>query len=173
MNPEVERMASAYRTVAPSMEGLAVFNPRLTVEAVGFREWDRGRWLGVMITPWFMNLVLLPGPGDDWAAREPGARQSWTLPDGDYDFTLAGTGEVPVHQSCALFTTVTGFPDMESARAVAHQVLVALFTPPPADAPAAERPPQETGVQRALTRRDLLRRAVGAPGDSPPRGSGQ
>jgi hypothetical protein len=29
-------------------------------EAVGFRHWRDG-WYGVLITPWFMNLIGLPG----------------------------------------------------------------------------------------------------------------
>ena len=47
------------------MKGMPIYNPTLAVEAVGFREHE-GRQAGVMVTPWFMNLTVLPsraGPG--------------------------------------------------------------------------------------------------------------
>ena len=41
------------------MQGLGFVNPALRVEAVAFEPWD-GHWLGVMVTPWSINLLLLP-----------------------------------------------------------------------------------------------------------------
>jgi [NiFe] hydrogenase assembly HybE family chaperone len=155
-------LEAAYREAETRMAGLPVFNPRLAVEAVGFREWDEGRRIGVLVSPWFMNLVLLPGPGDDWSGLAPGSRQTWALPDGEYPFVVAAAGEVPRHQNLALFSAVTDFPDMETARAVAREVMGALFTVSDGAAPPSERPPQAGGVREPLSRRDLLRRAVGA-----------
>ena len=41
------------------MAGVPMLNPALRVQAVGFRHWQ-SHWLGVLVTPWFMNLMLLP-----------------------------------------------------------------------------------------------------------------
>ena len=41
------------------MQGLPIVNPELSVEAVGFEPFEAHE-LGVLISPWFMNLVLLP-----------------------------------------------------------------------------------------------------------------
>lgn len=44
------------------MRGLPIVNPALGVEALSFRRWA-GEWLGVLITPWSLSLMLLPGGG--------------------------------------------------------------------------------------------------------------
>ena len=58
------------------MAGLAVVNPALEVEAVEFARWE-GRWLGVMVTPWSMNLVLLPDDPVAWRAAAAGATRRY------------------------------------------------------------------------------------------------
>ena len=67
-------LEAAYRAVqATRMAGLPFLNDRLDVEAVGFAAW-KGHWLGVMLTPWFMNLVIAPRDPAQWrplAAGEP------------------------------------------------------------------------------------------------------
>ena len=50
---------NSFRAAAARMEGLDFVNPALSVEAVAFAPWQ-GHWLGVLITPWFMNLILAP-----------------------------------------------------------------------------------------------------------------
>ena len=61
MHAAVSQLAAAFRNVAKErMAGVPLVNETLSVEAVGFTEWD-GRLLGVLVAPWFMNLVLLPG----------------------------------------------------------------------------------------------------------------
>jgi Protein of unknown function (DUF3457). len=47
------------------MRDLPVVNASLSVQAVGFNRFGED-WLGVLITPWFMNLMLLPGPNSHW-----------------------------------------------------------------------------------------------------------
>ena len=44
------------------MQDVPILNPALQVEAIGMRAWQ-GHWLGALVTPWFINLVLLPGQG--------------------------------------------------------------------------------------------------------------
>ena len=61
------RLTAALREVARRMEGLGFVNQALEVEAVAFEPWQ-GHWLGVMVTPWFMNLVLLPRQPSRWQA---------------------------------------------------------------------------------------------------------
>lgn len=149
---EISALCAALRRIAAErMRGLSIVNPALGVEAVGFRPWH-GRLLGIVVTPWFMNLVLLPSPADDWNALETGAHQRWALPAGEYDFTVARLDGVRAHQSCALFTTVVDFPDQQSARDVAEQIMATVLRP------AAPAPT----TSHAVSRRDLLRRSLGA-----------
>ncbi|WP_059287489.1 [NiFe]-hydrogenase assembly chaperone HybE [Aquitalea magnusonii] len=59
--PQLEAL---FRDIAASrMQGIPILNPALQVEAIGFQQWGgpQGRlWAGVLLTPWFMNLLLLP-----------------------------------------------------------------------------------------------------------------
>lgn len=54
-----EAVAAIYRAAVPAMRDLPVFNPALDVAAIGFRALDDHAF-GVIVTPWFMNLVRLP-----------------------------------------------------------------------------------------------------------------
>ena len=54
-------------------------NPALAVEAVGFRPWGE-HWLGILITPWFMNLVLMPRVGAQVAADRRARDAALRLP---------------------------------------------------------------------------------------------
>ena len=66
MHPGVESLVSTYRDIVqPRMSSLPMFNQALRVEAVDFQP-HQDRAYGVIITPWFMNLVVLPAEDDDW-----------------------------------------------------------------------------------------------------------
>jgi [NiFe] hydrogenase assembly HybE family chaperone len=41
------------------MQGIPILNNMLKVQALGFQEYQ-GRIVGILITPWLMNLVMLP-----------------------------------------------------------------------------------------------------------------
>ncbi len=102
------------------MRGLPIVNSELSVEAVGFEPFEDHQ-LGVLISPWFMNLVLLPGD-DAWSALEQGASVTIELPEGPYDFTVSHDEAIGTLLSAILFRTVSDFPDQETARVVAEEV---------------------------------------------------
>lgn len=127
-----ERLAAAFRAIhATRMRGLPFVNERLAVEAVGFREWN-GRWLGVLITPWFMNLVLLPddAPGARWQPLGQGASAAYAFPAGVFEFIGAREDAVGEFQSCSLFSPMFEFADQATARLAAEAALAALFEAP-------------------------------------------
>ncbi len=55
------------------MTGVPVVNDKLAVRAIGFRPW-REHWLGILLTPWFMNLMLLPQEEAPTKALSPPGR---------------------------------------------------------------------------------------------------
>ena len=111
---------------ATRMQGLPFLNPALRVEAIGFRRWE-GRWLGVLITPWFMNLMLLPAEASAWHAVRLGDSVSYALPAGVFEFIGAREPALGDYQSCSLFSPVFEFADQAGARATALAALTALF----------------------------------------------
>ena len=132
----VQKLANAYRRAALKVKGLPIYNPTLAIEAIGFQEHD-GRHVGVIVTPWFMNVMALPASRDleVWVS---GNTVRLTLPSGEYDFMVTELQDVGLVGSCSLFSTMTEFTDHEAAQLAATTVAEALFAPeePPAPKPA-------------------------------------
>jgi [NiFe] hydrogenase assembly HybE family chaperone len=138
MLPPTARLEDAFRRIERErMQGLPLLNPALRVEAVGFQPWGDG-WLGVLITPWFINLVMLPHDASQWAELAPGAATVESLPRGEFEF-LAGRDEaLGVYKSCTLFSPALEFADQDTARSAAFAALEALHAPPAGEPPASD-----------------------------------
>jgi len=108
------------------MRGLPILNPRMAVEVVAVRDFGEHR-ICVLITPWFMNLVLLPGK-DEWSGVDQGESISIEFPREALDFMVSHDDAIGTFLSAVLFRTVTDFPDQDTAREVARQVMEDLFT---------------------------------------------
>jgi [NiFe] hydrogenase assembly HybE family chaperone len=134
----VQNLANAYRRAALKVKGLPIYNPTIAVEAVGFREYE-GRQVGVIVTPWFMNLTVLPSEADlkGWLA---GRSTMIGFPSGAYEFTVNDLQDVGLIGTCSLFSTMLDFTDHEAARLAAQTVADAVFEPDqPAPAPTVSR----------------------------------
>lgn len=140
-----------YRTGA---EGLPPSNPALCVDVVGWRNWS-GEWLGIVVTPGSMLLMILPGGGGRFRPLAGEERQRWALPSGEYEFSGGIDETLGAYQSCPLYTSMEGFDTQAVALEVARTVMDNLMLPraaPPSSAPAsaADEPP------RPLSRRAFL-----------------
>jgi len=175
------------RILNTSMRDLPFLNPALSVEAVGFHRWppartsqgatgettgtddplrrtacgmEHGDWIGVLITPWFISLFLLPGGGDLWCDRPAGSRSQIEFPIGPIEFISSRdeSCEVPCYQYCPLFAPPGDFASQPAARAAAMAVLASL----------RRSGPDRTSVEKATTeakaassgRRAFLRRIM-------------
>jgi [NiFe] hydrogenase assembly HybE family chaperone len=117
------RFESIYRE---KMEHLPITNRRLRVEAVGFRRCGDYQ-LGVLITPWFINLILLPESaivGD----HPQGSKSTVTFACGNVEFTGCDDPRLGQYRSAALFRSVTDFPSQAVASDIANQVLKNQYT---------------------------------------------
>lgn len=152
------RLEAAFRHIAETrMAGMAMVNPALAVEAVGFQSWN-GDWLGVLVTPWFMSLVCLPGPDAVWEETSSGTKREMELPSGTYEFLTAHEDTLGPYLTSSLFSPMFEFADMGQAREVATAVLAEVFTPLAPEAPA----PGLTGtLERPVSRRGFLGAFVG------------
>jgi [NiFe] hydrogenase assembly HybE family chaperone len=140
--PSARLEAAFTRIWKTRMAGLPFLNAALRVEAVGFRP-CQGQWLGALVTPWFVNLLLLPGEGE-WTALPAGGERIVVLPAGHFRFVAGHDAEIGEYHACSLFSPAQQFADHDTARAVAAAALEALFdagndekaraleTPPPA-----------------------------------------
>lgn len=117
------------------MQDIPILNPAISVESVGFRRYQ-GWWAGVLITPWFINLMLLPAeaPLPDGPAGE---ERLVALPEGIMPFLPGSEDRIGPYLMCSLFSPLPQFADQQSARDTASEVLRLLFeVSQPATAPA-------------------------------------
>lgn len=153
-------LEAAFRRVARErMDGVDIVNPRLTVEAVGFARRD-GHWLGIVVTPWFMNVVRVPGQAEGWRPAVEGERVFHRLAAGDFAFLGGSEPEVGEFQSCSLISPMAGFTDQASARATAREALHLLDTPSPSVLPAAISPSQPAVTPQPAPPADPSRRSL-------------
>jgi [NiFe] hydrogenase assembly HybE family chaperone len=108
------------------MRDVPIVNKLLQVQAVGFQMHD-GRPLGVLLSPWFMNLVQLPAEGEDWSALVPGAKEVISFASGEYEFIHNVREMVGGYKACSLFSPMGEFRTQAQAVDVARAVMVALF----------------------------------------------
>lgn len=166
IDARVRQLEAVFRGIAAArMADVPICHPGLCVRAIGFERSaeEPGVALGVLVTPWFMNLVRLPLPGDAAAAPRAGAAAERPLAERDsatrahgghrFDFLGAFEPELGAYESCSLFSPMFDFADQDSAEATAREVLALLRAPPAA--PAAP-PAVSTAVVTGPSRRGLL-----------------
>lgn len=147
---------AAFRAIQHErMAGLPFLNPLLQVEAVGFRQFH-GNWLGVVITPWCMNYLMLRGKNGVWQDLPETTREKWGFPAGEVNFIVAAEIGLGAYRQCALFTSMEHFDGPEMARDAALAALETLFSV------AEKAAPEEV----SLSKRNFLRgRFLGGDGN--------
>ncbi len=153
------------------MAGLPMVNEQLTVQAVGFQPWGP-HWLGVLVTPWFMNLVLMPRELQQWVPLAERESRFHAFAAGVFEFIGGFDEEIGAYQACSLFSPMFEFNSPEQAAATGLAALQALFdagnrpvdvptalpdlpaSPTPADATAPATGPAAT--RQPLSKRDFL-----------------
>jgi [NiFe] hydrogenase assembly HybE family chaperone len=140
------------------MHDMPFVNAALGVEAIGFVLYE-GDWLGVVITPWFLNLLLISGGGQLWGDIPAGERRYLNLPCGTMQFIADDDPDIGPYQYCPLIAPVSNLTDMTMARQVAADALKTVLgqsaSPVLPDAPTvAEDKP-------AVSRRGFFRRLAG------------
>ncbi|MCE5972358.1 [NiFe]-hydrogenase assembly chaperone HybE [Sinirhodobacter sp. WL0062] len=165
------RLVADFREVWHSkMRDVPLVNKALSVEAVGFVSHE-GRPLGVLLSPWFMNLILLPREDEDWSGLLSGAKEIIDFPSGSYEFIHNTREMVGGYKACSLFSPMGDFQTQMQATDVARAVMHELFKDEnraetdrraeiratrEADLAAAEMPEDEASEQALPTRRKLI-----------------
>jgi len=101
-------------------------NPRLKVEAVDFRPWG-GHCLGVLVTPWVMELMILSNEGDGWADIKAGSTISFDFPSGPVEFVLNESEGMGKFLVCPLYSPIFDLQDQETAVSTAKLVIESLM----------------------------------------------
>lgn len=149
------RLAAHYQSLwEAGGQDMAEINPALAVEALGFTRYQ-GDWLGVVITPWFLRLFLLPGGGSLWGDIPPGQSRYISLPAETMQFVADEAPAIGPFQYSTLLEPTSLIADMAVARQMAWRAMHAFTGQPPAASPDVEPPPA------GVSRRGFFRRLAG------------
>ena len=168
-NAEVSaRLAAVFTKIgAERMHGVPILNPRLEVEVIGVRAWN-AHWLALLVTPWFINLMLLPQTdeqADAWRLLAIGSSVAHGFPAGRFDFLVGEEEGIGRYQMCSLFSPVLEFQDQVAARIAGRAALEALFDADIDEDRRVDAPADNAGVEPGagapesaptLSRRGLL-----------------
>ena len=155
-NP-AQRVRQVFERIgAERMAGLPLLNEALSVEVVGFLEW-RGMHLGVLVTPWCVNLMALPHRDGTWQPPDEGVWRTERFPGMELQLLGGEEPELGRYAFRSLLSPVTGYDDPREVRAVAREVLKQLLRPP-APEPEVDAPDAAAGDAdgRQVSRRQLL-----------------
>lgn len=153
------RVEATFAMIASTrMAGVPVMNPALGVAMRGMCR-HGGHDMGVLVTPWFMNLMAFPveagSPG------RVGEKASLALPSGAYEAIRGHEDELGSYWAVSLFSPMEQFADMDAALATADAAMAELMTAPEPE-PAPEKVEPQPKAQPAMSRRGLFRLARAA-----------
>jgi len=136
-NPGAQVETAFRRIHAERMAGLPLLNPVLEVAAVGFGRHGTD-WRGVLVTPWCVDLLLLPAVAE-WPIPGPHERVFRHYASGDFAFLPNHEDGLGDYLTCPLLHDMKQFADQATVQLTAQACLIALDLAPgqPAPDPAA------------------------------------
>lgn len=127
LNERINALTTHYKEVGETqMKDLPAYNEKLSVEAIGFRPYGK-EYLGILVTPWFMNIVALPGDPAHVDRVKNGETAIRVLPSGEYEFVMGRFNGIGPVLSCSLFSPMDEFASHEATQETAFAALAALF----------------------------------------------
>lgn len=127
-NP-AQKLERGFKRIQTSrMLGMPFLHPKVQVEAVGFKKW-KYFWLGIMITPWAINIILTKGDPTRWKSVPSGKKLHYEFPAGLYDFISVHDNILGEYQMCSLISPLVEISDHKMAHEVADAALLELMKP--------------------------------------------
>ena len=146
-HPRVQALIEQFQRIDAGMRDLPIYNDKIAIEAIGFRPFGDSDLLGVMLTPWFMNMILLPIEPVPLNMAEIGKSVVIELPAGKRNFVVGGDETSGLYKAHSLHSPVLNFTLPGQACAEAKRLLLLLMTPAAAE-PAAKDGAGASGVDR-------------------------
>ncbi|MFM5161808.1 hydrogenase-2 assembly chaperone [Aeromonas rivipollensis] len=127
-NPAPLLVAQYERIAREQMQGLPFYHATMpiVVECVLFE----GQWLGCVLTPWMLSLVVLPGPDQRWPVRSSSDRLALQLPCGNMTFMVGELPETGQLLACSLMSPLDPHLGAEQGRTLVSSTLKMLHSLP-------------------------------------------
>ena len=105
-----------------NMQGIPILNSRIQVQSIGFQEYQ-ARIIGIIITPWLMNVILLPNDNEDWSNFTLGHKVSHTFPAKTYRFLVNEIEGIGFCQTHSMYSPMHDFSSHQQAVKVAQEFI--------------------------------------------------
>ena len=101
------------------------------MQAVPFKVWE-DQWVGVLVTPWFINLLIIHRQGQSWPTLNlaKGNDIAVQFPVGKIKFTPRFEPELGTYLCCSLASPMGDFSSHEQALGSAQDVMRQLTAIP-------------------------------------------
>lgn len=97
-------LEAAFQSIADTtMRALPFYQPQIPVKACKFQLYEH-QWLGGMLTPWMLSLLVLPGPDQCWEKRAIGQKLALSLPCGNVRFMVGEMEGIGQYLACSLMS---------------------------------------------------------------------
>ncbi|OOF47508.1 hydrogenase [Rodentibacter trehalosifermentans] len=106
---------SSMLEVAKNMQDLPFYRQGIECYCPKFILFEQ-QWIGSVVTPWMLSVVILPGKDQQWEAREIGDKLTVQLPYKALTFTVSGMENIPQYLSCSLHSPID--PSLTNAQAI-------------------------------------------------------
>lgn len=127
LNAITRQIENAFQRIEQEqMQGIPLLNPALQVQSIGFQTYQE-RALGIIITPWMMNLMLLPAEGEDWSDLKPGDKTYHRLPANEYRFMVNEIEGIGICQTHSIYSPMHEFMNQDHAVAAAESFMQTLM----------------------------------------------
>lgn len=150
-NPAALVEATFERIRLERMQDLPLLNPALAVAAVDFARHEDD-WRGALVTPWGINLLLLPAT-PAWRAPASHERAFRVYPAGTFAFLANREDGLGAYLACPLISDMKPFADQDTALQAARACLIALDQAP-------ESTKSDPDTPRSPARRSFLFRVA-------------